>query len=183
MDEKINKLVVFCVSAIQCTLIFGGKHLDKNNNKWNTRGKEIGGSHVESYVSNQQDLLNTGFHTLNCMCRPTWTVHWKNDWVMSTFKAANMCLKTQYTHGRMVYKILWWQLCRIGILLLPTVYEKPLSLHGMACKSHPVNCSCRLPYGGSNMIDWMQLVHRYFLGRGGCRCVQKAHACISVPMH
>ena len=88
------------------------------------------------------------------------------SFVESELIPANMCLKTQYTHGRMVYKILWWQLCRVGILLLPTVYEKPLSLHGMACKSHSVNCSCRLPHGGSNMIDWMQLVHRYFLGRG-----------------
>ena len=31
--EKINKLVVFDVSSNQCTLIFGDKHFDNNNNK------------------------------------------------------------------------------------------------------------------------------------------------------
>ena len=50
--------------------------------------------------------------------------------------------------------------------MLPTLYEKPLSLHGMSFKEIQVNCSCRLPHSGSNTIDCMQLLDRCIPGRG-----------------
>ena len=71
--------------------------------------------------------------------------------------------------------------------MLPTVYEKPLSLgwHVKAIQKLRVNCSSRVPHSGSNTINCMQLVQGFiqdfFPGRGERRCAQKAHACISAP--
>ena len=69
--------------------------------------------------------------------------------------------------------------------MLPTVYEKPLSLgcHMKAIQKLQVNCSCRHPHSGSDTVDCMQLVQGFiqdlFLGGGNVDAYKKhVHASV-----